>query len=319
MGVESLEGRQLLTGGAGSTFAIVPGNITKAGGSATFSFTIDPTHFTMPKSGRMLLGVDIATESGATVRPVISAVTDVQGQPVRGLMHSHYAPGVPRSNTSKGNMTSAVLVPVSFAAGNKAETYTVTVKAQNNTSGNYLLGFYVPGDVNDEGSVTQGDLAAVQQAVGTTAAASNYNFDADANRDGAITRTDVTIVRQNLGAKTTINPTVSANLDPASDTGLQDRVTSLRTVHFTGSATPGATVTITDTNNSEPAVSTTADSSGNYSIMVNLGDGSNVFNVSTHDAFGQNISGSIAAVTYDVNAPSSLISVAPTTGTSSTQ
>ena len=37
--------------------------------------------------------------------------------------------------------------------------------------------------------------------------------------------------------------------------------------------------------------------------MVPLGDGSNTFNVTTTDAFGQSITGQIAPVTYSTNPP----------------
>ena len=38
-----------MTGGAGNTFAIIPGTITKPGDDRDHPFTIDPAHFTLPK------------------------------------------------------------------------------------------------------------------------------------------------------------------------------------------------------------------------------------------------------------------------------
>ncbi len=47
----------------------------------------------------------------------------------------------------------------------------------------------------------------------------------------------------------------------------------------------------------------TADATGNYSIMVPLGNGSNTFKVTTSDAFGQSITGEISPVTWSANPP----------------
>jgi len=105
-----------------------------------------------------------------------------------------------------------------------------------------------------------------------------------------------------LGASTRISPIIGVNLNPADDP-LNDRITSDKTVNFTGTVTPGATVTFTEINNNSPGATTTADTSGNYSIMVPLGKGSNTFDVTTMDAFGQSISGQISPVTYSANPP----------------
>jgi hypothetical protein len=56
-------------------------------------------------------------------------------------------------------------------------------------------------------------------------------------------------------------------------------------------------VTFTDQNGGS-TTTTTADSTGAYSIFVPLVVGSNTFTVSTLDAFGQNISGAITPVVY---------------------
>ena len=114
-----------------------------------------------------------------------------------------------------------------------------------------------------------------------------------------------------LNASTKVSPIISVNLNPTDDP-LGDRITADKTVNFTGTVTPGATVTFSEINKNSPGAITTADSSGNYSIMVPLGPGSNTFNVTTQDAFGQTISGQIAAVTYSTNPPT----VVNTTSTS---
>ena len=54
---EALESRQLLTGGAGSIFAILPGEINAPEGRADISTTLDPANFSAP-SGRLVLGIE---------------------------------------------------------------------------------------------------------------------------------------------------------------------------------------------------------------------------------------------------------------------
>ena len=44
---------------------------------------------------------------------------------------------------------------------------------------------------------------------------------------------------------------------------------------------------------------TTADATGNYSIIVPLVRGTNTFQVTSTDAFGQTIQGNLAPVTYN--------------------
>jgi hypothetical protein len=139
--------------------------------------------------------------------------------------------------------------------------------------------------------------------MGATASSSKYTFDADANRDGRINGQDIRMASQNLGAKTTVSPVVNVDLDPATDGPLHSRITSSREVRFTGSTTPNATITFTEVNNNSPGATGSADASGNYSIMVPLGNGSNTFKVTSTDAFGQSISGQISPVTWSANPP----------------
>ena len=171
--------------------------------------------------------------------------------------------------------------------------------------------------------MTTTDIQTIISKLGTTSTSSNYAFDADANRDGKISLVDAQAASVNLGATTKVSPVVTVNLDPATDGPLNDRITNFKTVHFTGTTTPNATVTFAEINKNSPGATTTADASGNYSIMVPLGNGSNTFNVTTKDAFGQSISGQIAPVTYTLHPPTvvntpSQLATTTTTSTSST-
>ena len=69
------------------------------------------------------------------------------------------------------------------------------------STGSYLAGFYLPGDVAGTGTVTQADLQTIKKDKGMTAVNSNYNFDADVNRDGVINGKDLSIAKQDLGTR----------------------------------------------------------------------------------------------------------------------
>jgi hypothetical protein len=304
---ELLETRQLLTGGTGSTFALITGTIAKAGQDTALKFTIDPSHFTIPKGG-FTLGIDVAQSSGSSVTPQIVAVDNSAGRPQK-LTHGHYAAGLPNSTIKAGAPTSAVLMPVHISPGATTTTYTVMVKGTNNTTGGFLLGFYLPGDANGDGTVSQADINTIKAELGVKASSSTtskYNFDADVNRDGRITSSDLKVAEQNLGVTTTVTPVVSAQLDPASQGPIKDGALIGPQAHFTGVATPGAKLTFAEINNLVPPTSTTANSAGNYSIVVPVAAGTDTFRVTTSDAFGQSVSGTLSPVTY-----------APTTTTTS--
>ncbi len=254
LATEALEPRELLTGGAGSTFAIVPGTITKANQSAVVKFTIDPTHFNLPK-GRFTVGIDIAPGSGSTVQPLISSVDNSKGRPLP-LSHSKYAPGL-STTAPVGTNTSAVLTTLQFDHSNPngTATYTVNVRGLAGTTGQFLLGFYLPGDADGDGTVSATDLTTIEGEKGVTAANSKYTFDADTNRDGRISAADIATAKKNLGVTTTISPTVSAQVGTANQTLANSRNFSVPSTSFSGSLTPDGTITFLDS----PAGSLPAD------------------------------------------------------------
>jgi hypothetical protein len=303
---EVLEDRLVLSAGEGSTFAIVPGQVTTAGQVSTVNFEISPTLFTAPrKNGKLVLGVDVASASPSTstggstsptITPQIVSITDPTGHAVPA-QHAKYNPKVAKASKLGNAPTSAILFSVNVPkTGQPAADYSVQVKGLNLTTGQYLLGFYLPGDVAGTGTVTKADIQDIKKDNGMTAENSSYNFDADVNRDGIINGQDVKIAKEDLGASTQVSPVVSVNLDPASNPAA-DRTVPFSTVHFAGEVTPNATVTFTDQNGGSTTTAT-ADSTGAYSILVPLVMGSNTFTVSTLDAFGQNITGSITPVVY---------------------
>ncbi len=277
-------------------------------------FTYQPSLFTLNARHQMTLGIDVAAQTGSSAVAKIVEVEDLQTHRSIPITRAIYSKAVQLANPSLGNQTTAVLVTLSLTAAQakSPHDYAVIVQSRGGTTGGFLVGFYLPGDAGGTGTVDNSDLATIKQDLNTNASSPNYVFAADANRDGVINNTDLRIAKQNLGVATTVSPVVAANLSPTSDSGIQDRITDIRTVTFTGTATPGATVTYADTDNTSPTVSTTANSAGNYSIQVTLGDGANTYQVTSSDAFGQVITGTIAPVTFSLTAPAPVTSTAGT-------
>ncbi|MFO0957583.1 MAG: hypothetical protein U0800_08985 [Isosphaeraceae bacterium] len=88
---------------------------------------------------------------------------------------------------------------------------------------------------------------------------------------------------------------MTANIDSSAVVN-EPRTTSAESVQFTGIATPGSAITFSDTSGKLGTSAAVVDSSGNYSIKVPLAVGSNVYQVTTNDGFGQSISGTISPV-----------------------
>ena len=196
---EVLEDRVVMSAGEGSTFAILPGTVGNVGQVSSVQFKIDPTLFTAPKGGKLLLGIDVApatpasstsTTTTASLKPEIVSITDSSGH-VIPVQHSKYNAKVAKANKLGDTPTSAVLVDVKVPnKGQPDNDYSVQVKGLELTTGQYLVGFYLPGDVAGTGTVTQADLQTIKKDKGLTAMNSKYSFDADVNRDGVINHQD---------------------------------------------------------------------------------------------------------------------------------
>jgi hypothetical protein len=298
-----LEDRLVMSAGQGSTFAIMPGSVAAAGQVSSLNFKIDPTAFTAPTKGHgsLVLGIDVAPASTssttpATLKPEIISVSGPTGRMVH-VQHTRYDSKIAKAAKLGTTTTSAVLFTVKVPPeGAPAADYSVQVRGLAGTTGTYLVGFYLPGDIAGTGSVTKTDLQTIKKDRGLTSQSSKYIFDADVNRNGVINSQDLAIAKQDLGASTTISPVISVNLDPASNPAA-NRTVPYSTVHFAGKMTPGAKVTFLD-QSSGSTTSVAADSTGAYSIIVPLVSGSNTFQVTTMDAFGQSISGAISPVVY---------------------
>jgi Dockerin type I domain len=292
---EVLESRQLLTGGAGNTIALTTGTIAAPNGTANSPFVIESGHFIAPK-GHLTLGVDVVADTNSTVSPKIASIN-------QGGLHVAMTsvPGGPKASaTTTASSPHAVLATINLRHKGTAfsASFSTKVAATAKTSGAFLLGYYLPGDASGDGKVDATDLATIKSLVGKTVNDSAYQFDADSNRDGKITMADYTIAKKNLGVSTTITPDFTANLDPNAQAVANSRITNQAAVTFTGSAAPGATIQYTEQSGKTGTATATADATGNYTITVPLLPGTNTFNASSADAFGQTITGTVQPVTY---------------------
>lgn len=305
-----LERREVPASSLGNTFAIVSGDVAKAGEAALVKVNLTKDLFTLPK-GTATLGVAVAATTASTVKPEISNV-------VNSANKSVVQPTAPAgSKAVKAAVTTTTAKPtllkVQLGKGQASATYSVAVKDKNATTGNFLSGFYLPGDANGDLKVDKADVALIKSSIGAKTGAANYNFNADSDRDGTITNSDVKLAQQNLGVAIKVQPSITARLDPASDTGTADRITDVRNVSFQGVATPGSTITYTNVDSTGKPATTTADATGNYTLSVPLLDGANVFGVKATDKFGQTISGTLSPVTYQANPPGKTSSGSSTT------
>ncbi len=191
---EFLEQRMVLSAGQGSTFAIMPGTVSTAGQLSSIPFTINSSLFTPTKDGKLMIGIDVtpatattSTGSAATtskVSPEVVSVTSSTGQVIR-VQHTPYYPKIAKANHLGKSPSSAVLLTMKVPTTG-SDDYTVQVEGLKHTTGQYLLGFYLPGDAKGTGTVNSADISTIKSMLGDSATSSNYSFDADVNRNGII-------------------------------------------------------------------------------------------------------------------------------------
>lgn len=294
---EAMEARQLLTGGAGNTIALIPQVIDKPGGAATVEVKIDPTVFKASRQGSILLGIDVAPQSTSTAKPRIKSVTLNEGGTTAATNGRSAVTKTKTVALQREAKSTAVLVPVSWNTKQASKPIAVRTKivGQKGTTGNLLVGYYLPGDVNGDGTVDRADIKVINKAMGGRAGDTKYDFDSDANRDGVIDARDKSLAQQNLGASSVVTPVVTADIEKGAIVG-NDRSTTKDSITFSGIATPGASISYVETQNRVPIKAAIVDGTGKYSITVPLAVGSNTFRVTTNDPFGQSISGTITPV-----------------------
>jgi hypothetical protein len=289
---EPLETRQVLSGGAGNTIAIIPTGITDPSKPIDVKFTINPANFTAPSSHKLLLGI-AAVANGSTANPQIVSVTDPAGH---RISISTYVQGKAIKTSTGAPIIPSVVAtfPVGGRGHTTPMTYDLRIKDVGSGTGSVLTGFYLIGDQTGDGKVTQADIAGIKKIKGANVSSSSYDFNADANRDGKITANDVMLAQRNLGASVTILPLITADLSPTNAA----RTVTTSAVQMVGVASAGATVSYMPAGTSTPVATTTATDTGNYTVTVPLTKGANTFSVMSTDSFGQTISGTISPITY---------------------
>ena len=227
---------------------------------------------------RILLGIDVAADPSTTISPQIVSVKNANGRSRRAtdplVLHAsdHQVQDLNRSD----HLGRPDHLPVP-KAGQAPADYTVQVRGNDNTTGDYLLGFYLPGDVAGTGTVTTADLSDHQvRHWSSQSTLANYNFDADVNRDGHDLAQSTWHLPPWIWREHQDQPGHQRQSRPGctipSTTGSP---VTRRELHRHGHARRDGD--LHRVNNNSPGATTTADSSGNYSIMVPLGIGSNTF------------------------------------------
>ncbi|MFO0957584.1 MAG: dockerin type I domain-containing protein [Isosphaeraceae bacterium] len=206
-GAESLERREVLTGGAGNTIALIPATISKPNVPTTVDVKVDATLFQMSKKGNITLGIDVAKQTDSSVTPKIKSISIIQGETAQSLGKVAGAKAKNVQFTRQGGSTAA-LVPLTWEKGRTSKSVIVraTIVGDKGTTGGLLAGYYLPGDANGDGKVDRSDIKLIKKQVGLNASNSNYQFDSDGNRDGKIDSKDVAIAQGNLGAATVVSP-----------------------------------------------------------------------------------------------------------------
>jgi hypothetical protein len=288
---EGLESRGLLTGGAGSLFAVMPATFASPGATVEVPFTIARDEFHAPR-GTFQIGLDVSSAQG---NPMIASVDNASGRVLHRATHATYDPSVSAKLNGK-TTTSAAIATVTV--GPHATAYAVRIVGDNQTDGGANVGFYLPGDANGDGVVDQSDIKTIKADMGAKYGASNYSIDADPDRDGVINRNDLRIAERNLGVSTKVLPT--AVIHP--QVGAVDAHTQTASgpsLTYVGTTTPNAVVTFQDQQTpGSPTIGGAADGSGNVNIPVKLTSGWNIFKVTIKDEFGQQISGVQLPVQY---------------------
>jgi hypothetical protein len=272
---EVLEGRLLLTGQPGSTFAAFHGVLSPSNQIEQLPITIAPTDFQTTAS-KALLGFEVQGAQGSLLDPAAVRIFTDTGTPITpSYLKTHVG----------GGAESVVLASLPIGS------YNVSVSGLDSSLGGYDLNVFMVGDANTDHSVSTSDTGIIQALAGSNSASSNYLSGADANLDGLITSLDYALALRNLGVSTSVTPlSLAVALSPASPTlGDGTVLTNVAASILEGTTEPGAQVSVdVDGAGTFGAGSTIADGAGHFSLPITLQAGPGVLTVRARDAFGQN-------------------------------
>ncbi len=238
---ELLEDRMVLSGGEGSTLAIMPGTVTTAGQVSTINFQISPSLFTAPEEGRPHAH---RNRHRARPRPRGSSSergnAHPDGKPEDRLAHRRLDwPGDPhlriRGTTERlpRRINWATRSPRGGRARGRqgsrhrpASHQLLRCKSKGldqDATGGYLLGILPARRCDRRARSPRRTFRRSRKITDSRPRTANYSFDADVNRDGIINRTDVKLARGRPGRSTDQDqPGRLVNLDPASNPAAND-------------------------------------------------------------------------------------------------
>jgi hypothetical protein len=104
---EFLETRQLLTGGAGNTFAIMQATVQNPNQRVAVPFTLSQNLVTTPHN-QIVLGLDIAKGTNSTIQPRIVALQDLTTKKMIPLTRTHYTAAVAKAPPTQGSGTARI-------------------------------------------------------------------------------------------------------------------------------------------------------------------------------------------------------------------
>ncbi|MCC9607970.1 Ig-like domain-containing protein [Blastopirellula sp. JC732] len=281
---------------SGHVFAHFSGDIKFPGLPQTFDISVSASDFSMAEGG-IKIGWKVIATGGSSLDPAAVLIFNSQGQLVPRSIVWQNTPSDGNSSFVMANLTPG--------------DYHIVVTGQNGTTGSFILQALLTGDSEGGGTVSVLNVVrALEHAIASSisGSASNYllsRFDVDL--DGFLTESDIEYMAGNLWSGTTLQPIyLSAQLDPASDTGiLGDGITSTAMVHLCGVATPGALVTV-DVNGDGvidgQMIAGMYENGASYGFDVTLTEGANHVIVTATDEFGQTLTRKLT-LTLDTIAP----------------
>jgi hypothetical protein len=229
-----------------------------------------------------VFGVTATPTPPATLDPAPVSAAGKAGEPLPFHPGAPYLPG--RNPGARGYLQDGN--PGPFAVG---------VTGRHATTGPFLLGADLPGDVNGDGKVDMQDEQAAAAAYNTKVGDKNYNPNADFNHNGQVGQEDLRLLLRNLAPLTPIHPLkVDLTLAPQDQArghhpNTSGGVTHNRQVTILGRTTPESFV-IADGgqgNFSFTGTAYVADAQGNFSVPVTLSNGITTFTFLAIDPFGQ--------------------------------
>ncbi len=196
--LENLERREVLSSTTGAIpFATFPSTITTPGQAAQISFQLQSGTTTTNGPSTVLLGLNADPINNSRVNPLIERVEGPAGQ-LRSI-----------DDTQNGMFISKINAPT----GNPS-AFDVDVLDLDDRVGDFVLNAFLPGDVDGDGTVAQGDLDRVRAAYGTRVGGRNYLPAADFNDDNVVGCIDLQLAKMNLGASLRIVPATSIPIAP---------------------------------------------------------------------------------------------------------